>query len=38
MWLTDPTFPSLVEDSWKASAMLPSASSSYLDSRNALIS
>ena len=28
MWLTDPTFPSLVEGSWKASAMLPSAFSS----------
>ena len=28
MWLTDPTFLSLVEDSWKASTSLPSTSSS----------
>ena len=28
MWLTNPTFPSLVEDSWQASDLLPSASSS----------
>ena len=28
MWLTDPTFPSLVEDSWQASELIPSASSS----------
>ena len=26
MWLTDPTFPSLVEDSWKCSELIPSAS------------
>nr|POE76406.1 putative ribonuclease h protein [Quercus suber] len=28
MWLTDPTFPSLVEDSWQASGRIPSTSSS----------
>ena len=28
MWLTDPTFPSLVQDSWRASEMIPSTSSS----------
>ena len=28
MWLTDPSFPSLVEDSWKASKRVPFASSS----------
>ena len=28
MWFTDLTFPSLVEDSWKASELLPSAFSS----------
>ena len=28
MWLTDPTFPSLVEDSWQASELIPSTSSS----------
>ena len=28
MWLTNPTFPSLVEDSWQASELIPSASSS----------
>ena len=28
MWLTDPTFPSLIEDSWQASELIPSVSSS----------
>ena len=28
MWLTDPTFPTLVSDSWKSSALIPSTSSS----------
>ena len=28
MWLTDPSFPSMVEDSWQASAHIPTASSS----------
>ena len=28
MWLTDPTFPSLVEDNWQASELIPSTSSS----------
>ena len=28
MWLTDPTFPTLVDESWKASEQIPSASSS----------
>ena len=28
MWLTDPTFPSLVQHRWQASEMVPSASSS----------
>ena len=28
MWLTDPTFPSLVEDRWQVSELIPSASSS----------
>ena len=28
MWLTDPSFPSMVEDSWQASARIPTASSS----------
>ena len=27
MWLTDPTFPSLVKDSWKSLELIPSASS-----------
>ena len=27
-WLTDPTFLSLIQDSWKASELIPSASSS----------
>ena len=26
MWLTDPTFPALVDESWKASEQIPSAS------------
>ena len=30
MWLTDPTFPSLVEDSWQVSELIPSASSFLL--------
>ena len=29
MWLTDPTFPSPVEDNWHASELIPSASSSF---------
>ena len=28
MWLTDPTFPSLIQNSWQASALIPSGSSS----------
>ena len=28
MWLTDPTFPTLVDECWKASEQIPSASSS----------
>ena len=28
IWLTDPTFPTLVDDSWKASKQIPSTSSS----------
>ena len=28
MWLTDPTFPTLVDESWKASEQIPSGSSS----------
>ena len=28
MWLTDPSFPSLIQDSWQASKLIPSASSS----------
>ena len=28
MWLTDPTFPSLIQNSWKASELIPSVSSS----------
>ena len=28
MWLTDPTFPTLVDESWKASEQIPSTSSS----------
>ena len=28
MWLTDPTFPSLIQNNWKASELIPSVSSS----------
>ena len=28
MWLTDPSFPTLIDESWKASEQIPSASSS----------